>query len=287
MLISASTNIAVRRLGFEAGVTMLRDVGFDCLDLALFEMVEDDSVYLSSERYAVAEARARFARENGIAFNQMHAPFAFKWAEDDIRESIAKPRVEEALRIGAMIGAKIAIVHPIHYMEYKGNEEYSRSLNLEYYSSLIPLAKECGIKIAIENMWQRDPRRKYIVDDVAAKAEEHAWYIDQLNSEWITACLDVGHTALVGEDVADTIRVLGNRLGALHIHDNNYLADQHLIPFLGGLDWQSIMSALREVGYAGEFTLETDAFLKKFPVEMLRDAAAFMHCTARFLVENY
>ncbi|MBR2127888.1 MAG: hypothetical protein IJ940_03355, partial [Bacteroidales bacterium] len=41
-------------------------------------------------------------------------------------------------------------------------------------------------------------------------------------------CVDVGHAAISGPDPEELIRGLDNKtLGCLHIHDNDYLHDQH------------------------------------------------------------
>ena len=40
-----------------------------------------------------------------------------------------------------------------------------------------------------------------------------------------------------------------------HVHDN-YHGDDHLLPFLGQIDWKTMTTILREAGYSGNITLE-------------------------------
>ena len=47
------------------------------------------------------------------------------------------------------------------------------------------------------------------------------------------------------------------------MHDNDKLHDSHQIPYSMNIDFSPIVQALRDVGYAGEFTLESDAYIKK------------------------
>ncbi|MGM9642920.1 MAG: sugar phosphate isomerase/epimerase family protein [Eubacteriales bacterium] len=285
MLISTQTSNATNRFGFEKGTLMLKNAGYDCLDLSLFQMVRDDCEYLGENWREVVESRRKYADENGIVFNQSHAPFSFDMANENIRENIGKPRIERSLEISAMMGAKIAIVHPLHYMPYIGNEKELFDLNVAYYKSLIPLAREFGIKIGLENMWQREVKRKVICASVAGFAKEHCDLIDAIDSEWVVACLDVGHSSLVGEEAQDSIRMLGHdRLKALHLHDNDYQGDRHTMPYLGQMNWSEIMKALDDIGYDGEFTYEADAFLKNFEDDYFIKAAEFMVQTARHLV---
>ena len=287
MLLSTQTGTAVNRVGFEDGVTLLHNAGYDCLDLSLFEMIKDDSVYVADDWRRTVEERRRFADEHGIVFNQSHAPFAFKWADDSIKEEIAKPRIEKSLEISAMMGVKIAVVHPLHWFTYKGSEAEARQMNLEYYRGLIPIARSLGIKIGLENMWQKDVKRKCPSDDVASHAADLASYIDEIDSEWVVACLDVGHCGLIGEEAQDAIHTLGHdRLRALHVHDNDYQADRHTLPGLGQMDWNAIMHALKDIDYQGEFTFEADAFLKGFETDYLPQAAAFMAQTGRYLLSK-
>lgn len=287
MLLSTQTSHMVNTLGFEEGVLTLKRAGYDALDLSLFRMTRNDSPYVCDGWREYTEAQRRFADANGIVFNQAHAPFSFKWDDPEVREGTAQPRVLRSFEIAAMMGADTIIVHPLHYCEYKGHEEEMHELNLAYYRSMIPYCREYGIKVAVENMWQNDRRRSFITYDVAAHPEDLAAYIDELDSEWIVACLDLGHCGLVGEEADNCIRILGHdRLKALHVHDNNYREDSHTMPGMGLMNWDAICSALHDINYDGEFTYEADSFLRNFPKDYLERAAAFMVQTGRYLIDK-
>ena len=152
----------VNALGFEEGILTLKRAGYDALDLSLFSMTRNDSPYVGDGWREYTEAQRRFADANGIVFNQAHAPFSFKWDDPAVREGTAQPRVLRSFEIAAMMGADTIIVHPLHYCEYKGHEEEMHELNLAYYRSMIPYCREYGIKVAVENMWQNDRRRRFI-----------------------------------------------------------------------------------------------------------------------------
>lgn len=287
MLISTQTSHAVARLGYEQGVLTLKNAGYDCLDLSLFEMIRDDSAYIAGDWKALVKERRAFADANGIKFNQSHAPFSFTWADENIRENIAKPRVEQSLEVSAMMGVDIVVVHPLHWMPYLGNEKEAFDLNVAYYKSLVPLARNLGVRIALENMWQREVKRKCICTDVAGFAKDHADLIDAIDSEWVVACLDVGHCSLVGEEAQDTIRVLGHdRLKSVHLHDNDYQGDRHTLPGLGQMNWDEIMKAFDDIKYDGEFTYEADNFLKGFDNDYFPKAVEFMVQTAKHLISK-
>ena len=287
MLLSTQISGVCSRFGFEKGVEILHDAGYDCLDLSMFEMVRDDATWVQPDWRETAERRRKFCDERGIVFNQSHAPFSFNWANNDLAENIAKPRIERSIEIAGLMGVKIAVVHPIHWFEYKGHEEEARRINLEYYRGLIPVARNAGVKIAVENMGQKEVKRKCISDDVGSRVADLASYIDELDSEWIVACLDLGHCSLIGEEAQDAIRYLGkDRLKALHTHDNSYTGDDHQLPGMGKMDWNAIMQALKDIGYEGELTYEADGFLRNFQNDYIPQAVKFMVQTGRYLISK-
>ena len=42
----------------------------------------------------------------------------------------------------------------------------------------------------------------------------------------------------------------------LHVHDNKYGIDMHLLPYFGSADWDGFSNALKEIGFNGSFSLE-------------------------------
>ena len=98
-------------------------------------------------------------------------------------------------------------------------------------------------------------------------------------------CLDVGHSALIGEEPQDAIRYLGKeRLQALHVHDVDYITDLHTLPFVGKLEWNNICQALHDIGYEGELTFEADGFLRNYTNDNIDMACRYMVQTGRYLI---
>ena len=50
--------------------------------------------------------------------------------------------------------------------------------------------------------------------------------------------------------------LFGDRLIAVHLHDNDGTSDQHLVPFTAKIDWTQQMSAIAATGYSGPTMLE-------------------------------
>ena len=77
-------------------------------------------------------------------------------------------------------------------------------------------------------------------------------------------CLDTGHLLLTGQDPQNAVALLGDRLEALHIHDNNGQEDQHLAPYMGVLDWDRFVAGLRDAGYRKPLSFETFNVIRRF-----------------------
>lgn len=48
----------------------------------------------------------------------------------------------------------------------------------------------------------------------------------------------------------------GDKLMALHLHDNDESADQHRMPFDGNINWDVVMKKLTDINYKGPIALE-------------------------------
>ena len=278
------------RIGDERAITQLKEAGFDAIDMSLFCMSQDDNIFNTSDYRRYAKELRAHADALGIPFNQSHACFGFDFTNVAAFTEQFYPKQVRALEIAGILGCHAVVIHPLHGpMSYRGHEEELFEINMKFYRSLLPYAKEYGVKIALENMWQRDQKRKgIIVDSTCSQAGEFIRYLDTLNDEHFVACLDIGHCALVGDDPADTIRALGReRLQALHVHDNDFLNDQHTFPYLGKYNWEEIIKALAEIDYQGDLTMESDGLYHSLPIPLLPAADRFLVAIGRYLIERY
>lgn len=284
MLLSTQTDVVFRTYGEAEGVEIFARAGYDAIDFSMFQMTNDNCSLNTCDPNDYAKHLRKQAEDAGIRFNQAHAPFpSWKFGDDSFNTKIVE-RVSRSIKIAGLLGAKTIVVHPIAHPE---GGEVQKAFNLDYYRRLEPIALDYGIKIALENMWGYDGNRGYIIPNVCSFGEDLCEYVDELNPEAFTVCLDLGHCGLVGDEADHAIRVLGSkRLGALHVHDNDYRNDTHTIPYTFGckMHWDKITAALGEIGYAGDFTYEADNFLVRFDKEFMPYAVRFMEELGRTLV---
>lgn len=255
-----STEIAsvAKLVGMKKAVELCGKAGFDAWDFSMFDMHKMMRFHLPGKRRLISKHYLKLARElkeigldNGIVCNQSHAPFP-----------VRSPEVRSVLRLAiectAEAGGEICIVHPDNN---KTAEE-----NSELFLELLPFAKECGVKIATENMWNWNIVKNRSSFAACATGEDFKKHIDVVNDEYLVACLDLGHAEMEGsgDGAVNMIRTLGPRLQALHIHDNDRIHDSHQIPFSMDIEFEPIVKDLKEIGYKGYFTLEADRYMKAY-----------------------
>lgn len=283
MILSTQTHFLVDHVGHDEAIKILAKAGFDALDLSMFSMHKEGDIFYGDDAIANAKELKAKVEAAGMFFNQAHAPFSFDLKTKKFDDYT--PLVEKAIKVAAAAGVKQIIVHPFHHVTYKGNEQFVLEKNVEYYRGFVPICEEYGIKVCAENMWQRDSKRGYIIEDACSYAVKFNEYLDTIGSPYIIGCLDIGHCGLIGEEPQDAIRIMGHdRLKALHVHDNDYKGDLHTIPGCGKINWTEVTKALADIDYSGEFTYEADNFFLNFEPSFYQDAANFLALRGRHLI---
>ncbi len=283
MKLSTTTEPLYRNFGLKTAIDILAESGYDAIDFSqtakdIYEDVCDVNYYSEIRKYAESK---------GLYFNQSHAPFHSSSAD----EQWSKKRFDEialSIKRASLLGVENLVVHPCQHLIYdkEGNPERLFEYNMKFYGDLVPYAEEYGVHIALENMWQSVG--DIINHSTCSTPEEFVAYLDELSNPCFVACLDIGHGALVREDMEKFIKALGSqRLKALHVHDVNGNEDLHTLPFYGSVNWEKVMKALKDIGYTGDFTFEADHFISEIPKELMADGAKFMCSTGKYLIRMF
>lgn len=286
----STENGALRALTSERrAIEILAGAGFDAIDYTFTPWMERGEMPWNGDNYKeYAKEVNMMMEDNGIVFNQAHAPFIFhtSYLPDWNREII--PLQVRCMESCALLGIPHMVVHPVHHLPYTRNKKVIWDLNREYYRLLQPYAKEFGVKVSLENMFGLDERNNRYVTDMFADPNEYVKFYDELEDTDNFICLvDTGHSYIVGEDAADTIRVLGSRVKGTHINDNSFIGDDHLIPYDGRIDWEEVMKALAEVGYQGDLTFEALHLYEGFNESFYRTRAKYLCDVGKYLVSRF
>jgi len=96
-----------------------------------------------------------------------------------------------------------------------------------------------------------------------------------------------GVSKLIKYTDGEALPIFGEKLVALHIHDNDLWHDSHQIPFSMRIDFEATVKALKEIHYDGEFTLEADQFLSAYTQENIFDGIKNMAECAKKLAAMF
>jgi sugar phosphate isomerase/epimerase len=131
-----------------------------------------------------------------------------------------------------------AIMHTTH-----GDAPPPCQLGLDRFRKLIERAEKNAVNIAIENVF---------------RPEYFDYIFGNIESERLKLCFDSGHANCFTPGI-DVLTQYGDKLAALHLHDNDGSGDQHLLPFDGSIDWEHIMTQLKRLKFNGPLALEVFA----------------------------
>ena len=298
MEIGVQTKNVVEDACPEEGFALLKRAGFSCADFSLNGYLINKEIYRSQvntffdrpirELEAFFAPHKKAAQAAGIAVNQMHMPYpnyvpgGSRELNDYLRDVVAPKSME----LCAFLGCPYIVVHGFKLARFLGSEEREWEQTERFLDLLAPMARERGITICIENLY--DGLGGRMVEGPCCNAEKSAARIDRMNEKYraevLGFCFDTGHANLVGLDFERFLTVLGPRLKALHIHDNDGIGDLHQIPFTftktrenrPSTDWEGFVRGLQRIRYDGVLSFETAPVLAAFPEAMKEKTLTFL-----------
>ncbi|MCP4348404.1 MAG: sugar phosphate isomerase/epimerase [Desulfobacterales bacterium] len=171
----------------------------------------------------------------------------------DLAESIRKASVDEIMKsldAAAEIGVRKAVLHP---SMASGLSVYVIDIVKEYFNEflgeVVAQADRKGITLCLENMF---PRYHSFFEP-----EDFVKVFEQFPSLRLT--LDVGHANIGdknGRRSLDFIEMFGDRIGHIHVSDNEGKRDDHIPVGRGTVNFPRIIKSLKNIGYADTVTFE-------------------------------
>ena len=227
-----------------------------CLEISILGeelsrlLPESENIRAMAERY-------------GICLWSMHLPFGREeknlCAPDKAeRERTLAMQIENLKTVHAL-GIRRAVIHGGIPLPQTEREKYFE-IAKQNIAALQAEASRLGITICVETLMPSCIGRnsRELLEILSAHPD-------------LRVCLDTNH--LLGEDHADLIRRIGDRIVTTHISDYDFIDERHWLPGEGRIDWPLIMKTLDEVGYEGPILYEvspwkTPATIERRPVEL-------------------
>lgn len=291
------------------GFEMLKRAGFNCCDFSLNGYLKNTDIYQDKlnrffdqsvmELIEFFRPHKEAAETAGIEINQMHMPYPIYVPKGDseLNNYLWNQVALKSMEICRFLECKNIVIHGFKLAKYLGSEELEWQETAKFIDSIAPMAKEYGITICIENLY--DGIGGHLVEGPCCDARKAAERIDRINerygAEVLGFCFDTGHANLVGLDMEQFITTLGHRLKVLHIHDNDGIGDLHQIPFTftktrenqPSTDWDGFIRGLKAIDFKGALSFETAPVLTAFPEAMKEDVLGFIARIGRHFSRNF
>lgn len=284
--------------GDERAFETAKEIGADAVDFGLysdkFDYKNPTSVYSKSEEDIIKyfENLKRKADELGIKISQTHGRITSFKNDDEWDRAVVKNAYLDCLAT-SVLGAPVCVMHGVTTGNFgpDADSDFMHQLNFDFFTSVIPFAKQYGIKIATETFGDSP---KYGCCDFFGNTDEFIKSYNRICAvedfkDYFVTCMDTGHCNKAmrfssNPTPADAIRMIGNSIEVLHLNDNNTFTDQHKIPLTGSIDWNDVFDALDEIGYSGVYNMEI--ILDCFGKGIEKETAAYAVKVMRNFINN-
>ena len=210
--------------------------------------------YMTEDWERITHDTGNSAARHGLTLIQAHAG-------DFYTNGDPNPHITEltrAIRACALLEIPQVVIHAQwdHRIPYPDGMKDFCSYNRGLYEKLFPIMEETGVKVLVENSAEANMGTAcYFMT-----GREMAGFLAWMNHPLLGGVWDTGHANCRGNRQYDDLMALKGRLDGVHIHDNDGRCDEHTAPFLGTVDWDSVLRGLIDADYRGYFTFECDNF---------------------------
>jgi sugar phosphate isomerase/epimerase len=205
-----------------------------------------------------AIALAEWLDDTRLSLHSLHSPIARtyagrgKWDDgvsiasaDEPRRKAAVDEVVATLEVAAAVPYRTLVQHCGVPVPYASAGDNSTAALLRSLEDLSPVAKQFGVRIAVE----------VIPNELSTPSALVELLESDIDAGALGICMDVGHARMMG-DVVDAIETCSGHIITTHLHDNRGRSDDHLVPGKGIIDWDATMLAFQKVGYDGVWMFE-------------------------------
>lgn len=292
----------------QAGFAALGRAGFSGIDFSLNGYLKNTDLYQGGRNSffdrSISELEHFFAphkagaKAEGIDIHQMHMPYPIyvPSGKQEINDYLWHVVAPKSMQLCSYLKCRYIVVHGFKLARFLGSEDREWEETETFLHFLAPMAKEMGITVCIENLY--DSVGGHLMEGPCCDAKKAKERIDRINdryhAEVLGFCFDTGHANLIGLDFEAFITTLDYRLKVLHIHDNDGIADLHQIPFTftktrdnrSSTDWDGLIRGLRTVSFDQMLSFETAPVLEAFPVELKQDVLEFLFKIGGWFAKN-
>lgn len=259
--IGITSNVITDRIGLE-GYELIANAKFECVDFNMqrgfFNPVNNK---YRDDFFDIIFVHAKKIKECGLKICQTHGPYYFSEehikTENDLETYFYA--VGEALEATKLLGCNKYVIHPLYCLTWM--KDYSNiKLTKMMIDKLLSLSRKSDIVICIENL-------PY---EFCNNINSHQEYIDFMDNDRVKGCFDSGHAFIHEKDPSEHLKLLKEKICAVHLHDNNMVHDLHEKIDISKNVWKKIIKELIINEQIDTISLETSGIYKNCEIEKIQ-----------------
>ncbi|MEA5026946.1 MAG: sugar phosphate isomerase/epimerase family protein [Erysipelotrichaceae bacterium] len=219
-------------LPFEERIRLIKHAGFETVMLWWYD---DNTAYngLKTDQPAIV-------RRYGLTIENAHLPYngiGILW-KDSPEADAYEQRLADAITECAAYQIPTVVMH---ITNGSALPELS-SIMIQRIKRLAGVARSVNVRLALENL---------------KVVEALDYLLANIADENVGFCFDSGHHNCYAKQ-RQLLDAYGERLFAIHLHDNFADSDMHMLPYDGNINWPSTMRKIKSSAYQGSLTLELE-----------------------------
>jgi len=253
-----STN-AYTRYDLSEAVRRIADHGYEGVEI----LADTPHAYLPEFGNTDWDRLETALDETGLAVSNINANTAMGYYDDAPPSAFFDPTIitanhddrrwrieytKQAIELASAVGAPAACITTGRPLP--GNPpDQAREYLLDSLDELTNYAEEAGVSLGIE----------YEPELLIECTDEVLTLIEDIGSDALGVNLDIGHSAVYGEDPAESIRRCAGHITGIHLEDivgGRRGKHYHEIPGKGDTEFRPVFEALADIGYTGFATME-------------------------------
>jgi hexulose-6-phosphate isomerase len=250
-------------LSIDDALNLAKEYGFEAIELGV---ADAGALTLDATEGECKQIRAK---AEGMGLSLASLASGLYWDRslgdcDEAKRAKAKDDLEKMILIATWLGARTLLTIPgaveVFFLPERPIYPYQDVLKYatEGLRAVLPTAADHQVRLGIENVWN-----KFLLSPA-----EMAWFIDQFDSPWIGAYVDVGNMLPYGYP-EQWLRLLGKRVVGIHFKDFRKsvgTVDGFVDLLEGDVNWPEVMNAIAEIGYEGPIPAEMIPGYKHHPM---------------------
>lgn len=221
----------------EERVKKIKQSGFDCVITSADKRFKKHNGSIKKQ--------VMLFKKYGLELSSLHMVYTIKelpyfWEKGKLGRKLTRSLIKD-VKIAHKYGFSCVVVHLAGEYSLVGEARLKKVLRV---------CEKLKIPLAIENI----EYQKLFLD-----------VFEKIHSPYLKFCYDSGHNNVFDRDF-DYLSQFGDKLIALHLHDNNSKEDQHTLARFGTINWEKVAQGLKNKNVVLDYEI-----LMKFKADVTAD----------------